>query len=167
MGYPHDGKKHVILAVSHHKAWLIVGLGASFKTLRQTHYIELYIICVYIDGCWSLKECGYPWLYIFFFWFRIMSTPYWLWFCNPGWSMDQSVQQKMDTRQCDKRLAKRRWVVVKRRSRCDGVSFELQIHICVSGWWYQIFFHVSGGNPLVVVDDAGSLLIYLGYSVFL
>jgi len=81
--------------------------------------------------------------------------------------MDQSVQQKMDTRQCDKRLAKRRWVVVKRRSRCDGVSFELQIHICVSGWWYQIFFHVSGGNPLVVVDDAGSLLIYLGYSVFL
>ena len=69
---------------------------------------------------------------------------------------------EMDTRQCDKRLAKRRWVVVKRRSRCDGVSFELQIHICVSGWWYQIFFHVSGGNPLVVVDDAGSLLIYLG-----
>ena len=57
----------MILAVSHHKAWLIVGLGASFKTLRQTHYIELYIICVYIDGCWSLKECGYPWLYIFFF----------------------------------------------------------------------------------------------------
>eukprot|EP00435_Cladocopium_sp_Y103_P029551 s2128_g7.t1 len=45
---------------------------------------------------WVLGSLAKIWLLAF------VGTAATAWFCNPGWSMDQSVQQKMDTRQCDK-----------------------------------------------------------------